>query len=517
MTTKAPTKHAEELRGKAFAGFFWSYGATISGRVVFFVATLGLARLLAPSEFGLVAFAVAILSLVDNLSDLGVGQALVYSEDGATQEVASTAFWITVAGAFGTVALVWSLAPLLTPHTVNREALTVVLVLCLQFPLRALGRVHWYQAIHALEFRKLTFAAFLSDLVKALVAVGLAVLGLGVWSLVIGQLASTLIWSLTLWFATGWRPSLVIGRSVARRLVRFGLPMGFIGIVGYASQNTDYVIVGARLGAEQLGFYSLAFRIPEVAILEIFVVLQTILFPYFSRLKDAPSDEGSSEADAEGLKASYRQALRTGSIFAFPLGFGMAALALPLVLVVYGREWEPSIVPLALISIWCAFAAIAGMAGTMFKALGRGGVLTTMATVEIGLTIPTVWFVAPFGISAVAAALICVKVVYMSIQSVAVRKAVGVPCFTQFTSILRGFVGAILMAAVVYPISKAASPLVALAVGVPVGAVVYVGILRAFFPEDLRYVLQLVPIRLRRWRRRPPIAANGTLEGGDAG
>ena len=70
----------------------------ISGRVVFFVATLGLARLLAPSEFGLVAFAVAILSLVDNLSDLGVGQALVYSEDGSTQEVASTAFWITVGG-----------------------------------------------------------------------------------------------------------------------------------------------------------------------------------------------------------------------------------------------------------------------------------------------------------------------------------------------------------------------------------------------------------------------------------
>jgi O-antigen/teichoic acid export membrane protein len=267
-----------------------------------------------------------------------------------------------------------------------------------------------------------------------------------------------------------------------------------IGITGQASHNIDYIIVGARLGAEELGYYSLAFRLPEIAILEIFVILQGILFPYFARLKDSPQDEDAE--DVASLRAAYARALRIGALLAFPLGLGMAALAQPLVLVVYGHAWRPSVVPLALFALWASLSAVGGLPSTAFKALGRARLLTVMATVEVGLTIPTIWFAAPLGINAVAAALVIVKVTYLAIQAVVVKRVIGMGGVAQAVCMLRGVMAASLMAAVVYPLGRAVSPPVALALGIPIGAVVYLTTLRLFFPYDLRFLLSRV------WRRR---------------
>ena len=123
--------------------------------------------------------------------------------------------------------------------------------------------MHRYVAMHALEFKKLVLTDFLSQITRGVLSVALALAGAGVWSLVLGTLAGTLVWTISMWFATSWRPSMVVRRAYVRSLVGFGFSITFIGVVGYASHNIDYVIVGARLGKEQLGFYFLAFGFPK--------------------------------------------------------------------------------------------------------------------------------------------------------------------------------------------------------------------------------------------------------------
>jgi lipopolysaccharide exporter len=485
----------QELGSRAFSSFFWSYGGVISGRILFFAATLVLARVLTPAQFGVVAFVIAFLAYLDNLADLGVGQALVYRSDGREDEVASTAFWVGICGSIIAIALVCAAAPFLGRLGPGESVVLIFVVLSFNFLLRSIGSVHRYLAIHALEFRKLVAADFVSQLIKGGVSVALALGGAGVWSIVIGQLAGTLVWSVMLWFATGWRPRAIVRPKHVRSLAAFGIAMGVIGITGQASHNIDYIIVGVRLGAEELGFYSLAFRIPEIAILEIFAILQGILFPYFARLSDSPREEAAE--DAARFRTAYAQALRILTLVAFPLGFGMAALAQPLVLLLYGHKWEPSVVPLALVAVWTSFAAVGGLAGAAFKAQGRARLLTVMAMVEVGLTIPTLWFVAPHGIEAVAAALLVVKVTYLAIQAVVVKRVIGIGGLAQASSVLRGVVAASLMAAVVYPLGQAASPAVALAIGIPLGALVHFTALRLFFPDDLRFLVSRVLQRRR--------------------
>lgn len=500
-SSSAEQRHDDGLGRRALSSFFWSYGGAISGRILFFAATLILARLLTPSQFGLVAFVIAILTYLDNLADLGVGQALVYRKDGREIEVASTAFWVGIIGSIAAIALVAAAAPFLGQIGPDPSVSLIFVVLSFNFLLRSFGSVHRYLVVHALEFRKLVLAEFFSQMTKGGLSVALALTGFGVWSIVIGQLAGTFVWSGVLWAATRWRPRLIVRREHLRSLAAFGLAIGVIGITGQASHNIDYIIVGARLGAEQLGYYSLAFRIPEIAILEIFVILQGILFPYFARLKDTPKAHG--EEDLATMRAAYSQALRIGGLVSYPLGFGMAALAGPLILVVYGHDWRPSIVPLALVAVWTSFSAIAGIGSTAFKAMGRARLLTTMAMVEVTLTIPTLWFVAPHGIDAVAGALVAIKLVYLTIQSTVVRRVIGRDGLSQGLDTLRGVVPATIMAAAVYPLGRAVPPAVALALGIPVGACVYLLALRLLLPADLRFLLSRLRPSIRQPRMRP--------------
>jgi lipopolysaccharide exporter len=478
--------HERELGARALSSFFWSYGGAIGGRILFFAATLVLARLLTPTQFGLVAFVIAILTYLDSIADLGVGEALVYRSDGQEIEVASTAFWVGVIGSIAAIALVSAASPFLGRIGPDPSVALIFVVLSFNFLLRSFGSVHRYLAVHALEFRKLVLAEMFSQLTKGGLSVALALSGFGVWSIVIGQLAGTAVWSATLWSATRWRPRFVVRRSHLRSLAAFGLAIGVIGITGQASHNIDYIIVGARLGAKELGYYSLAFRIPEIAILEIFAILQTILFPYFARIHELPREEAR---DFGRLRGAYAHALRIGALVAFPLGFGMAALARPLVLVTYGEKWEPSIVPLALVAVWTSFSAISALGSTTFKALGRARLLTAMAMVEVGLTVPTLWFVAPHGINAVAGALVAIKVVFLSIQSVVVKRVIGLGGLPQAANSLRGFFAASVMAVVVYLVGSSLPAALALVIGVPTGAAVYFATLRVFFPHDFRFLI----------------------------
>src|SRR3954471_10590963 len=102
-----------DLGRRAFSSLMWAGAADAAGKVLVFIATLVLARLLVPSEFGLVAFALSIIYALDYVGDLGLGAALIYRADAEDPRVASTAFWIGMGGSLVLFGISWLIAPLL--------------------------------------------------------------------------------------------------------------------------------------------------------------------------------------------------------------------------------------------------------------------------------------------------------------------------------------------------------------------------------------------------------------------
>ena len=203
-----------DLGRRALSGVIWAGAADAAGKVLVFVATLVLARLLVPSEFGLVAFALSIIYALDYVGDLGLGAALIYRADAEDPRVASTAFWIGIGGSLVLYGISWLIAPLLADVGPGDEVIALFRVLALQFPFAALGKAHEYQLRRALRFRTLFGPKLANGLTKGIVSIALAVAGAGAMSLVIGQVAGWLVQSIGLWLVYPFRPRFVISRRV---------------------------------------------------------------------------------------------------------------------------------------------------------------------------------------------------------------------------------------------------------------------------------------------------------------
>jgi PST family polysaccharide transporter len=497
------------LEQKAARGLAYAIVTFACERGLLFVATLVLARLLVPQQFGVVAFALAVLNYLGALTDLGLGSALIYRADGTDDDVSSTSFWLSLAGAAVLAGAMLLAAPSIAAVGVHdaaaRHAVVPLLrALALMFPLSALGNVHEYRLRATLEFRKLFAPQFAGALVQGLASLIAALAGAGAWSLIIGQLLGELARTVTLWKVHPWRPRLVIARAKVSSLLTYGLGIVAVGLLGNGAKNIDFIAVSARLGTAALGFYYLAFRLPELIVLSVFQIANDVLFPFYARLNDTPT-EGTSEA----LRMGYLDSVRLAAAVAFPAAFGMAALATPIVAVFYGDRWHAAAHPLMFVAIWTGLASMASMPGAVFKAIGRSWLLTSTGIMQLAILVPAVLISVHWGITAVAASQVIEKTISLTLLGVVIGRVIGVPWYSSWVAAAPAIAMSAVAGAIVYWIARALPPVAALVVGVPAGVWIYLALLRIFMPDVFGKLTAPVTTTVTRRRHARAVAGAG--------
>src|SRR5205814_3086977 len=98
------------LGRQAAQGAVWNYAAFLVSKGLLFVATLILARLLTPAQFGLVGMALLVILVLDIFRDFGIGAALIYHQ-GDEQKAANLTFIIATGIGLGLFAANWLFAP----------------------------------------------------------------------------------------------------------------------------------------------------------------------------------------------------------------------------------------------------------------------------------------------------------------------------------------------------------------------------------------------------------------------
>ena len=203
-----------DLGRRAFIGFVWAAASYAGGRLLFFAATLVLARLLVPDEFGLVAFALAVIHYLEYLTDLGLGAALVYRSDAEDPKVSSTAFWIGIGGGRGAVrALLGARARSSATSDPTRASSPCSGCSPCTSSSRRSARPTSTGCGAGSSSASCSGRSSSAGLTKGVVSIALALAGAGAWSLIIGQLAGALCQSAALWIVYPWRPSFAISRT----------------------------------------------------------------------------------------------------------------------------------------------------------------------------------------------------------------------------------------------------------------------------------------------------------------
>jgi PST family polysaccharide transporter len=483
-----PEEPGQRIGQRALHGAFWAYSSFVGGRLLVLLATAILARLLEPEEFGLVALALVFMALLETVKDLGLAQALVATRPEDVYDRADTVFVATVAIGVTLSAIVAALSPLAAYFFDEPELVKIMPVLGVTFAIRSLGATHYALAQKEMRFKIRTIAQIADVTSRGLVGVALAFAGAGAWSLVLGYVVGVAALVIVLWRLVTWRPRLRVVRSHLRSLLRFGGALTGVDVLSAVLSNADYVFVGKVLGPAALGVYTLAFRLPELAIIGVANVAGEVLFPAFANV------------DRRALAHTYTIALRYTLILCMPLAAGMALLSDPLVEVVFGNKWEGAVEPMQVLTIY-AFAVTIGIpAGTAYKAIGRADILLKLAIPRAILFIAALALVVESGLVAVAASHAGVAGLFSAIGILIASRMIGVPLGRLLRLGVAPTLATAVLAGVVVVLDGLLEPAWAsLLVAAPAGGLVYVGALWVLAPDAVRDVRE----RLRRSKSLP--------------
>lgn len=364
----------------AIHGTAWRYLAFFSGKLMLFVSTLVLARLLSKDDFGVVGYAVTAIGFLDVFSDFGIAPAFIYHRD--EEKVASTAFWLSMLVAVGLFCLTWLGAPLIGDYFRDDRAVPLVRTLAFSFPIIHLGSIQEAILRKKLAFSQTFIPDFFQAFAKGLISILFAVLGFGPWSLIIGQLSGGAIAVVVLWWITGWRPAFEFANQVARSLLKYGMNIVGVDTLGILLLNLDYLLVGRYLGAVSLGAYTLAFRIPDLLVLQFARILSTVIFPIYTKMRDVPGS----------LAKGFLTTCQYVSLVTVPFSLGFMVLARPFVLVFLTSKWEETIAVTQAIALYAMLISLVYNVGSVYKAEGRPQVLTWLGAVRLAMLAPGLYW-----------------------------------------------------------------------------------------------------------------------------
>lgn len=393
----------------------WAFISTTGAKLVTFVGLMVLARLLAPQEFGLLAFALAYIAYVETIGDLGTGAALIYWPD-RRDEAAQVTFLVNLAAGIFWCALTYLLAPFIADFFNAPHGTPIVRALSFAFIVRHLGVTHEALLRKDLRFRAGAIPEISLAAVKIGVAVALAFRGFGAWSLVWAHLSGLLAWMGLLWIVTPWRPSWMFPRDLFRPMLAYGRGIISVNVLAAMQHHTDLVVISRWHGMTALGFYQLAGKIPEATVVMLYRVASRVLLPAFSRLSAA----GTNPNDA------YLAAARYIGAFTLPIACGLAILAEAFVLLFFGPQWVAAAPIVSAFAILAGIRAVSVLPGDVLKATGRVGLVARIGFLRVILTVVAVIVAARWSPLAVAVALVSVDGLTTVIAFAVTARAIGV-------------------------------------------------------------------------------------------
>jgi O-antigen/teichoic acid export membrane protein len=324
-------------------GALWGVIAQVTQQLLSVAATMVLARLLTPADFGVVTASVTILLFVQLALALGWGAAIVRRPEASTAYL-STVFWV-VTGTGTAMGAVMALgAPFLASLVGVSSAAPYLVVLALScipgaaviVPQSILQRRLQLQAMHATSI--VGFVAY------ALVQVVLALLGFGAWAVIVGMVVQSSVQLAGACVAARWLPRPVFRWQLIAADFRFAGGLLFNNGLTYGVRNADYLVVGKLLGAPALGAYYVAYVLPQILRLRVTWVTGSVMFPVLAR----------SRTDPQRTQQVYGHTLLLLAWIGFPAMVGLAVLAEPVVEVFFGPQWDAAAAPLR----WLAFVAL---------------------------------------------------------------------------------------------------------------------------------------------------------------
>lgn len=391
------------LMARTLNGFSWTFGGAGLQAVLRIVVLAILARLLSPTEFGVVSAALTVAALAELFGRIGVGPAIVQAADLDEAKI-RTGSTVTIAAGVIAGAILFLSAPVVAALFQIPTVEPVVRAFSLLFVIGGFAVVPEALLQRNMRFRAIALIAFGSYLFGyALVAVTLAFAGFGIWALVWGHVTQQVLASAAFIILERPRMRPMLDGAALRHLFHFGAGVTLSRVGNYIALNADYFIVGRWLGAEALGYYSRAYLLLLQPALLVGSAGEKVLFPALS----------SVQSDEKRLLRGYYRAVALSAMTTIPATAVLFVLAPELIYLLLGHQWGLAILPFQILVLSLVFRTAYKLIGSLLRARGSVYLLALWQWIYAALVVAAALSGLSWGIVGVSAGIsIAIVVAY---------------------------------------------------------------------------------------------------------
>jgi O-antigen/teichoic acid export membrane protein len=289
--------------------------------------------LLLPEDFGIIGMITIVIAVSNSIIDSGFGNALI-REKNVTQKEYSTVFYFNLVISILIYIMLFFAAQIISSFFDEKRLIAILRILSLSLIVNSFGLVQRTILTKKIDFKIQTKINVVASILSGIAGVGAAFIGLGVWSLVIRTLIMSLLQSILLFMYNKWIPSLEFDIKSFKKFFRFGWKLLLSGLINTLYSNLYFLIIGKGFSTIELGYYTNASKLKDTATQSITSSIQKVSYPVLSNINNK---EGN-------LKTSYKKILKNAAFIIFPIIIGLAAIAKPLIILLFGEKWSNSII-----------------------------------------------------------------------------------------------------------------------------------------------------------------------------
>lgn len=359
------------LKDKTVKGVFWSVIERFSVQLVQFVITIIMARLLMPSDYGIIGMLAILMSISQVFIDGGFSSALIQKKDVSTQDL-STVFFINVSISILIYLILYGLAPFISDFYDLPILTSVIRIYCLTLIVNGFAGVSKTILTIRIDFKTQSIISLSSSIGAGIFGIYLAYKGFGVWALIYQSILMAIVNVILSFVLVKWFPKLTFSIDSFRKLFSFGSKLLGAQIIGAVYQNLYNVIIGKKFSSTDLGYYSRAEGFNNLGSYNISTILNRVSFPLLSQL----------QSDNARLISVYTKYISLAGFIMFPISMYLCGASKPIILLLLSNKWAGSIPILQILSISTLWQGITTINLNLLYVKGRSDLVLKLEIIK---------------------------------------------------------------------------------------------------------------------------------------
>ena len=474
-------------KSKVIRSLIYKFTERFAAKFIGFVIGIILARLLVPEIYGQVVLLQTVIDFFLLVIENGVNTSLIQSREVDERDY-FTVFVITFALAGATFLVMEAAAPLLANFYHSPGIVKPLRFYAVTLLFGAFNSIQTARMQREMRFREIMFCNLGATVLAGTLGVVMAWRGAGIWALVGYHFAYIVFGTIFTFLVLRWVPRGGFSRDSAKRLGGFGLRMVAASAVENLYLSLRPLIIGKIFSAAELGYYDRGRNFSYTISINLDAAIRQVMFPVLSRAQD----------DKNQFISIMRRMSKLGSFVIFPVMVGLAAVAEPLVRLLFTEKWIATAPILMILSLGEAQIPLTSANIIALKSLGRSDLYAKQEVVRrvLMLVMLFISIVAFDSLEAIAVFYTISAWLDVAVTSLPIKKLLGYGVLDQFKDVWKTGVSALLMGVLVRALEVLPLPTILLLfVQVLCGAAVYVLLNFVLKNESLLYILSLIKRR----------------------